>query len=1574
MSTPRAKATATTLLDGTVILIGGSNGTTDLASAEFFDSAANNFNAAGSLATARSKHSAFLLPNNNEVLVVGGQSAGTDLASAELYIPWQKAFQATGAMATPRSDATGAALTKVDGRLLIAGGSSASAELYGFATVKTDAADYPPGTTVNITGSGWQPGETVTLTLVESPLIDTHGPFPAVADGNGNISDSSFITDLHDVNVAFSLTAVGSASKWQAQNSFTDAPQKPTSTITFPADGAFYRTSVWTGTIAGTATFATGTTSRAVNVSIKRNSTGKYWNGTLFNNSTETGTSLRLATLSGSTWTLSFPASNFPADDSYTVHSVASDSNGTENGTTTSIFTLDNVAPTAPTALSLASGSDTGSSQSDEITNLATNLNFAGMAEAKSTVNLFVDGSATSAGSGTTGNGGNWNNITAAGTLSEGTHTIRATATDQAGNVSVLSSPLTITIDTTAPTMGLSPASGTVNTPFSFSWSITDPTSAGVSSGVNTSTCKVTIDAVQVSTACSGSHSITTAGSHTVVVSATDIAGNAGSDTRSYVVVTDNQAPVVTVSFPAPVHGSGDWYNGQDTVPVVGTVSADDTTTGNSNITAISCSGATVGTISRLNTHAASASLTVSGDGSHNVSCTATDSANNTGAFTGSTAMPVVVKIDTVAPTGVTGAASRVPDHNGWYTSAVVITFSGTDTTSGIANCTSTPYSGPDSATASVLGHCTDNAGNTSADLTFSLKFDSTPPTAVALSVTAGTAGANGWYTSEVTLHTSGTETVSTPLSCTADQFQTAETAGQLFNGSCTNDAGLTANAAPLTVKLDKTGPTASLAVTAGTLGDNGWYVSDVTVHAAGTDNISNPTTCTADQFLTTDSPGHTFSGSCTNDAGLTTNATDLTVKRDATPPTVHITPDRAADHNGWYNHTLTFANPGTDATSGIANCTTPAAYSGPDSMTASVTATCKDNAGNTGNGSLNFQFDSTPPTNVTGAPNRSADHNGWFNHAVDVVFTGNDATSGIDTCTTVNYAGPDTATASALGHCTDNAGNTSSPDSASSTFKFDSTPPTAALAVTAGTLGTHSWYTSIVTVSTSGTDTVSNPTVCTSAQYQTAETTGTLFNGSCTNDAGLTTNAAPLTVKLDKTAPTNVILTPSGTLGLNNWYTSDVTIQTSGTETISNPISCTVDQFQTTDTASRTLDGSCTNDAGLTSVDSHVTIKRDATPPVLTLTFTPNSPDGNNGWWKTPAGVPFNWTCTDATSGVDTTYNGGCPTPLSGTVTANGTTHFADQVRDEAGNLSVAVSRDLMLDNVAPVITWNAVGDSCSLPGNPPWCRGTQTAAFTANDATSGLAYPAQASFTQSTGTNGTAITIASGAVMDAAGNVNPGINAGPYKIDSVAPTITINSPGNLGNYVLNAAVAANYSCNDTTSGVLNCTGSVANGANFSTNPVNLHTFTVNATDAAGNPATQSVSYSVLYSTGACLGSAGHTILQPINYTGDSVFPKKQGSTVPAKFRVCDVNGNSIGSAGVVNDFRITQIVAGTVLNPTNELVDSTTPDSAFRFDPSGGQWIYNISTKNYNAGGTYFFRVFLNDGTNIDFDFGLK
>ena len=181
MSTPRSGHSATVMLDGRVLIVGGNNGSADLASAEIFDPVMGTIAPAGatSLTTPRQGHLAFRLPNNNTVLIAGGTSGGAPLASAEVFTPWLGTFSPTGSLPSARSLSAGSTM-KQDGILVVAGGQDASGvsvannDLYGFATVKTDAADYPPGTTVNITGSGWQPGETVTLTLVESPLFDTH--------------------------------------------------------------------------------------------------------------------------------------------------------------------------------------------------------------------------------------------------------------------------------------------------------------------------------------------------------------------------------------------------------------------------------------------------------------------------------------------------------------------------------------------------------------------------------------------------------------------------------------------------------------------------------------------------------------------------------------------------------------------------------------------------------------------------------------------------------------------------------------------------------------------------------------------------------------------------------------------------------------------------------------------------------------------------------------------------------------------------------------------------------------------------------------------------------------------------------------------------------------------------------------------------------------------------------------------------------------------------------------------------------------------------------------------------------
>jgi len=130
----------------------------------------------------------------------------------------------------------------------------------------------------------------------------------------------------------------------------------------------------------------------------------------------------------------------------------------------------------------------------------------------------------------------------------------------------------------------------------------------------------------------------------------------------------------------------------------------------------------------------------------------------------------------------------------------------------------------------------------------------------------------------------------------------------------------------------------------------------------------------------------------------------------------------------------------------------------------------------------------------------------------------------------------------------------------------------------------------------------------------------------------------------------------------------------------------------------------------------------------------------------------------------------------------------------------------------------------------------------------------------------------------------------------------------------------------------------------------------------------------SIVYASAstACLGSTGHTILQPINRDGSSLW--KAGSTVPAKFRVCDANGASVGTPGVVRSFFLVQRIAGTVTATVEDAVASTTPDAAFRWDPSAQQWIFNITTKGMTSDNTYAYAITLNDGSTIGFSFGLK
>ncbi len=123
LATARSRHTATLLPTGLILLVGGQDaGGNPLASAELFDPAFDTITPlAGTLGTARADHTATLLVDGR-VLIAGGQGPSGTLASLEVFDPATNTFSPVATpMANPRVDHSAVAL--LDGRILLAGGS-----------------------------------------------------------------------------------------------------------------------------------------------------------------------------------------------------------------------------------------------------------------------------------------------------------------------------------------------------------------------------------------------------------------------------------------------------------------------------------------------------------------------------------------------------------------------------------------------------------------------------------------------------------------------------------------------------------------------------------------------------------------------------------------------------------------------------------------------------------------------------------------------------------------------------------------------------------------------------------------------------------------------------------------------------------------------------------------------------------------------------------------------------------------------------------------------------------------------------------------------------------------------------------------------------------------------------------------------------------------------------------------------------------------------------------------------------------------------------------------------------------
>ena len=151
----------------------------------------------------------------------------------------------------------------------------------------------------------------------------------------------------------------------------------------------------------------------------------------------------------------------------------------------------------------------------------------------------------------------------------------------------------------------------------------------------------------------------------------------------------------------------------------------------------------------------------------------------------------------------------------------------------------------------------------------------------------------------------------------------------------------------------------------------------------------------------------------------------------------------------------------------------------------------------------------------------------------------------------------------------------------------------------------------------------------------------------------------------------------------------------------------------------------------------------------------------------------------------------------------------------------------------------------------------------------------------------------------------------------------------------------------------------------------VGTYTYSAHAQDLADNPSTDGRTYSVTYGN-AQNGGAFSGYLQPINPDGSSRF--KVGSTIPVKFRL-SCNGTPVSTA-------VAKMYVAKGDNQPDPGVDEAISTSAattgnlFRYDPTAGQYIFNLSTKlgytnpgtttpiSFSAG-SWTLKIGLDDGT---------
>ena len=421
--------------------------------------------------------------------------------------------------------------------------------------------------------------------------------------------------------------------------------------------------------------------------------------------------------------------------------------------------------------------------------------------------------------------------------------------------------------------------------------------------------------------------------------------------------------------------------------------------------------------------------------------------------------------------------------------------------------------------------------------------------------------------------------------------------------------------------------------------------------------------------------------------------------------------------------------------------------------------------------------------------------------------------------------------------------------------------------------------------------------------------------------------NPRPLGPKCDSGAyETSADLTPpvitpavNGTLGDNGWYVSDVQVSWSVSDpdsSVSSTSGCD-SATVTSDTAGVTF--TCTaQSVGGTGTQS-VTVKRDATAP--TVTAAPDRAPNGAGWYN--ADVTVSPTYADETSGVASGAN-------DATLGEGDNQYVSFSVTDNAGNTSEPYSAGpYRMDKTAPTLTPRRT-PAANADG---WNNTDVTVSVdTATDALSGVAEISAPVTLSGEGANQSATVTAT----DKAGNTEQ-VPVGGINIDKTAPTINSVAPDG-GALLLNQALTfGGVSASDVLSGVKS--SSPAAGTAVDTSSVGAKSFTMTATDKAGNTATRTVNYTVGFAVAVLF---------------DQTRAAKSGSTIPIKLQLVDAGGLNVSSPGLLPhalSVLQTSNSASVVLDDAGQ----ANPDFDFRFDPSlggTGGYVFNLKTTGYGTG----------------------